>query len=311
MKKKLYLCCMKKQTDKHDHPTIMTEITPLADSQFLFVRDMQRDSFSFPLHQHTEYELNYIEHGKGRIRIVGDSFEQLGDAELVLIGPRLEHAWEQPDGCAKETMREVTIQFAPTLISKEQLDKEHFAGVRNLLQRAERGIAFGPDAIKHVSDLLEVVAHAQAGFYRYIRLLELLYLLAGEEDYHILSSSQFAKTQTTEDSTRMQKVIDYIQAHFREEIRLTALADQIGMSPSAFSRFFSQRTGKSLTDYLLDMRIGFATRRLIDTTDTIAEICYDSGFSTLSNFNRIFKERKGCTPREFRQNYLQKCVIID
>ena len=84
----------------------------------------------------------------------------------------------------------------------------------------------------------------------------------------------------------------------------------IGMTPSAFSRFFKLHTGKNLSEYIVDIRLGNAARRLIDTTDTVSEICYCCGFNTLSNFNRLFRKRKGCSPTEFREKYCKTKVII-
>lgn len=107
-----------------------------------------------------------------------------------------------------------------------------------------------------------------------------------------LSSSSFAKIEVHSDSRRVQKVQDYIGKHYQEEIRLGLLADMVGMTEVSFSRFFKLRTGKNLSDYIIDLRLGHATRLLVDSTMAIAEICYECGFNNLSNFNRIFKKRR-------------------
>ena len=88
------------------------------------------------------------------------------------------------------------------------------------------------------------------------------------------------------------------------------LADLVGMSPVALSRFFKLRSGKTVSEYIIEIRLGHAARLLVDTTNSIAEICYDCGFNNLSNFNRIFKKKKGCTPKEFRENFRKTKVII-
>ena len=83
-----------------------------------------------------------------------------------------------------------------------------------------------------------------------------------------------------------------------------------GMSPVAFSRFFKMRTGKSLSDYIIDVRLGYASSCLIDTNQSIADICFECGFNNLSNFNRIFKKKKNCSPKEFRENFRRKKKVI-
>ena len=84
----------------------------------------------------------------------------------------------------------------------------------------------------------------------------------------------------------------------------------VGMTPVSFSRFFRLRTGKTLSDFIIDIRLGYATRMLIDTAKTVAEVCYDCGFNNISNFNRMFKRKKGCSPKEFRENYQKKKNLV-
>jgi len=93
-------------------------------------------------------------------------------------------------------------------------------------------------------------------------------------------------------------------------VRLETLADLAGMTPVAFSRFFRQRTGRTLSDYIIEMRLGSASRMLIDSAKTVAEVCYDCGFNTLSNFNRLFRKYRGCSPTEFRENFRKKKLIV-
>ncbi|MBM6705467.1 helix-turn-helix transcriptional regulator, partial [Sutterella massiliensis] len=76
------------------------------------------------------------------------------------------------------------------------------------------------------------------------------------EEARVLSSSSFAKIQQHSDSRRVQKVQDYINQHYKEEIRLNQLADMVGMTEVSFSRFFKLRTGKNLSDYIIDIRLG-------------------------------------------------------
>jgi AraC-like DNA-binding protein len=108
----------------------------------------------------------------------------------------------------------------------------------------------------------------------------------------------------------VQKVKNYIEQNYKKEIRLNTLADLAGMSPSAFSRFFKLHTGRNLSEYIIDQRLGYASRMLVDSTNSVAEISYACGFNNLSNFNRIFKKRKGCSPSEFRENYHKTRIIV-
>ena len=129
-------------------------------------------------------------------------------------------------------------------------------------------------------------------------------------DYRILASSSFSHAERNPESRRVQKVKQYINDHYTEVLRLDDLAGLAGMTPTSFSRFFKLRTGKSLSDYVLDIRLGNAARALVDSTRNISEICFECGFNNLSNFNRIFKARRGVTPKEFRAMYKKNKVIV-
>ena len=148
------------------------------------------------------------------------------------------------------------------------------------------------------------------GFYAFMQFMTILYELSKCEGARALASSSFAKVEVSSDSRRVQKVKNFIDQNYRYEIRLPQVADIAGMSPSAFSRFFKLHTGRNLSEYIIDLRLGYASRMLVDSTHSIAEISFQCGFNNLSNFNRIFKKRKGCSPSEFRENYHKTRVIV-
>lgn len=289
---------------------IMREITPLSDRDCFYIADRRKTEFTYPIHCHAEFELNFTEHAAGVRRVVGDSAEIIGDYDLVLItGKELEHVWEQHE-CDSKEIREITIQFSPDLFFKNFMNKNQFDSIRCMLEKAQCGISFPMQAIMKVYNWLDRLASEEQGFYAVINLLVILYELSQCEGTRTLSSSSFAKISVYSDSRRVQKVQDYIDQHYNEEIRLGQLADLVSMTSVSFSRFFKLRTGKNLSEYIIDIRLGHATRMLVDSTMSIAEICFECGFNNLSNFNRIFKKKKNCTPKEFRENYQKKKKLI-
>jgi AraC-like DNA-binding protein len=166
------------------------------------------------------------------------------------------------------------------------------------------------DAIMRVYQQLDTLSSVKDGFYAVMQFLTILYELSRCEGARTLATSSYAKVEVESDSRRVLKVKNYIAKNYMDEIRLNTLADIAGMSPSAFSRFFKLHTGRNLSDYIIEMRLGYASRMLVDTARSIAEISFQSGFNNLSNFNRIFKKKKGCSPSEFRENYHKTRVIV-
>lgn len=249
---------------------IIHEITPLSEKDCFYIVDRRKTEFTYPIHCHLEYELNFIEHAPGVRRVVGDSAEVIGEYELVLItGKELEHVWEQ-NACKSPLIHEITIQFSPNLFGNNILEKNQFNSIRKMLEKAQRGISFPMSSILKVYHLLEKLVSEEQSFYAVINFLTILYELSIEEDYKVLASSSFAKiTDIHSESRRIQKVQNYINERYQQDIRLNLLAELVGMAPSAFSRFFKLRTGKTLSDYITDIRIGYAARMLVDTQRSI------------------------------------------
>lgn len=290
---------------------VLRELPPLLDSDFMYVADRHKREFTYPIHKHEVFELNYVENAAGVVRIVGDSNETIGDRELVLItSPDLEHVWMQGD-CKSEEIREITIQFFFDFSSFNSLfNRTPLLPIKKLFDKARNGVVFSQEAIEKVYPLLDKLAATTDKFYSVIQFFTILYELALADGTRELASSSFAKVEVDSDSRRILKVKDYISKHITEEIRLAELADLVGMSPTSFSRFFKLRTSKTLSEYMVDIRLGMAARRLVDTTDSVSEICYECGFNTLSNFNRLFRKNKGCNPTEFRDKYHKTKVIV-
>ena len=290
---------------------VLREITPLMESDFMYVADRRKSEFNYPMHKHEVFELNYVENAAGVSRIVGDCTETLTDYDLVLItSPDLEHVWRQGT-CTCPNVREITIQFYFDFTSKDSLfNRNSLLSIKNLFDKARKGVAFPLSAIMKVYPKLDKLSSQKDSFYAMIELLTILYELSRTDGMRELASSSFAKVDVKSDNRRILKVKDYINKHFNEDVRLSELADIIGMSPSAFSRFFKLSTGKTLSEYIVGIRLGMAARKLVDSTDSISEICYICGFNTISNFNRLFRKYKGCNPTEFRDKYRKKRIVM-
>lgn len=300
--KESYLCPMQKP---------LQEITRLSEKDCFYIVERYKSEFPFPLHSHDDFELNFIENGRGVHRIVGDSIEEIGDYELTLVGGAgLVHAWEQ-GSCKSAYVREITIQFSRELFSEAILSRTQFASIRKMLERASLGLNFSMGAIMRVYSKLNVLASMEDHFEQFLSFMKMLYELSQDADARTLSSSSFAKADFKEsESRRIRKVRDFIDKHYAEDVRLDEVAAIVSMSPSAFSRFFKQHTGRGFVEYLIDIRLGNAARLLVDTSTGISEICYACGFNNLSNFNRTFKARRGYTPRDFRALFKKNRVIV-
>jgi AraC-like DNA-binding protein len=289
---------------------VFREVTPLSSEDCFVVIDRTKTKFTYPVHVHPEYELNFMENAKGGRRIVGDSVEIIDDLELCLIGnEHLEHGWVDLDN-PDNPLHEITIQFHSDLFLQSLLNKKQFKSLSVMFENAKKGIAFSRPAILKVKDRLNALTTSKSGFYSVLDLIAILYELSLDEDARMLCNSTFTNGKDTSESRRVQKVLSYIQANYQNEIHLEVISKYIGMSKVSFCRFMKKRTGKNFVEYLNDYRLGIASRLLVNSNKTVAEITFECGFNNFSNFNRIFKKRKGSSPKEFRDNYSKMRKLV-
>lgn len=286
------------------HDSILREITPLTQSDCFTYFYRAKSEFDFPLHYHDEVELNFIKNARGTKRIVGDHVEETGDIELVLVGPGMPHGWFG-SGFKKNQIVEITIQFHKDFFDEKFLQKNQLSFIRNMLRRSLRGILFSTETTQRLEPRIYGLGKKQ-GFDSVLELMSILHDLSISRDFRILSDSGFSDTEVfSYNSRRIEKVMEFIHSSFDKQISLGEAAKITSMTESAFSRFFKLRTGMTFIDCLTEVRLGHASRMLISTTKTIAEIAYSCGFNNISNFNRIFRKKKSCTPRELRESYDQ------
>ena len=282
---------------------LLREITPLTQSDCFTLFSRVKSEFDFPLHYHEEFEINLIINAKDAKRVVGDHIEEIGDIELVLVGSNLEHAWFTHQ-CKSKEIKEVTIQFHKDLFDEKLLRRNQLSFIRNMLEKSARGILFSQDTSEQLAPRILKLSQKQ-GFDSMLELMSILHDLSLSRNMRTLSDASFGNNPETfhYNSRRVETIMEYINKNFDKQITLREVAKLINMTEVSFSRFFRQRTGNTFIDSLTEIRLGNASRLLIDTTQSVAEIAYNCGFNNISNFNRIFKKRKGCVPKAFRESY--------
>jgi AraC-like DNA-binding protein len=251
-------------------------------------------AFKFKWHYHPEYEMTLITRGKGK-RLVGDSNEGFTAGDLVLIGPGLAHTWSS-DLVKKKNVSAVVIQF-PEVFIENFLHLDGFDKIAKLLSSSSRGLFFPHAAeIARQIELLPTLI----GVEKVTSLLIILQRLTSKK-YVKLSSEYFNVVKSEETESRINKVCQFIQKNSTKPISVERAANLVHLSPSAFCKFFKRATGKTFSDYVNDIRIGNACQVLTESDKIIGDIAYETGFESLTYFNRIFLRKKGTTPREFRK----------
>jgi AraC-like DNA-binding protein len=282
--------------------SVFREITPLKEDDCFLVIDRKRNDFSFPIHFHPEYEINFIHNAKGAKRIVGDHIGEIDNYELVMVGPNVHHCWENFKNDKSKTLHEITIQFPRNLFDSLLLNKNILKPIKELFRASNRGILFSKETILNVEKRINFLSK-KSGFDNFIEFQSLLYDLAVSRDQKSLTNLSFEGQADFHNSERIEKVYNYVKNNYGSKITIEDAAATINMTVISFSRLVKKRTGKTFTEFVNELRLGHATRKLIETNNNVSEICFDCGFNNISNFNRIFKKKQNCTPSEFRENF--------
>jgi len=260
------------------------------------------------MHTHDDIELNLIINASGAQRIVGDHIEEIGDKELVLVGSNLVHGWFTHQ-CKSSSIKELTIQFHKDLFDEKFLRRNQMVNIRNMIENSKRGILFPERVIDQLAPRIMDLKN-KTGFDSMLELMSIVHELSASRDIKLLSNTSFIPEKYKYDSRRIEKVFEYMNANFRQQISLSDVAKVANMSEVSFSRFMKKHTGYSFIDSLNEIRLGHVSRILLDTSHTIAEAAFSCGFSNIANFNRIFKAKKGLTPKDFRKNYEGRKIFI-
>lgn len=263
--------------------------------------------FPFYWHYHPEFELTLILESHGQ-RLVGDGIADYGPGDLALLGPNLPHSYRSGPvkSSHKEVHRAIVIQFREDFVGPRFFETTEMEAVARLLRNSSNGLAFGHTAIgKRVAEYLAGLPSATPA-QRLILLLTALVDLAGDKDAHVLSSARIRPICRPADQQRIEAICAYLNEHFEEEIEFTDLSKRFHMEQASLCRFFKRATGRTMTAYLNELRVGAAAQLLLDSDESVLEIAFRCGFGNYSNFNRQFKRIKGIGPRTLRRQFLQE-----
>lgn len=285
---------------------ILRKINPALDYSFSIREDMGPYLYNH-WHYHPEIELTLIRKGKG-MRLVGDSVEPFSDGDLVILGGNLPHYWRSDplyfEALPNLGIEAVAIHFKEDFWGKQLLDLPEFKQIKELLLLSRRGIHIYGHTHKIVSAMMENILNAK-GTERITMLISILQVIASSKEYDTLSGIGFAKSYELNQTDNINAIYNYTFDHFQNKITIEEVAAIANVSPHSFCRYFKTRTLKTYWQFLLEVRIGYACKLIIENDMSISQICYSCGFNNLSNFNRQFKSITQMTPSQYMKVHLR------
>ncbi len=258
-------------------------------------------------HYHREIELIHFEKGEGT-QFIGDSIRNFSSGDVVLIGSYLPHYWSfdssyfDPDHGTQADVR--VAHFNEDFWGVDFLDLPENTSIKQLLQQAKQGVLILGTARALVSKLLAELIKAE-GTKRIVLLIEALTVIGHTKEVQLLSSVGFNPHFQRGESDRINRIYDFATQHFKQRIALDEVAEVAGMSSNAFCRYFKSRTGKTFSQFLIEIRVGHACKLLIENSMNVKQICYESGFHNFAGFHKYFKQITGKSPLNYQRAYLK------
>ena len=251
---------------------------------------------------HPEYEIHLIRKGTGKF-IVGDHIGTFEAGQVSLVGSGLPHDWvsDLEPGEVLEK-RDAVIQFDGKWVEQTAAFVPELAELKPLLEQSARGVEFLGRSAASAAASIEAMG-ASTGLDRLHHLLELFTILARapQEERRYLADEWFRPQLDGQAAAVVDMVLEYVFSNHAGSVKMSEAAAMVGMPEPTFSKYFKRATGQNFSDLVRKLRLAHA-RRLLERSDkAISEICYEVGFSNLSNFNRHFLNDAGETPRQYRQ----------
>lgn len=302
-----YICTINKNKLKTEQYCIMKPIylqkNTQSGEQSFVARYAEVPHTYTHFHYHKEYELLYNIENSGT-RFVGDSVHRFESGDLVLVGPNIPHYWLSDDkyfmGNPNIKARVVLVQFLEDFTGTAFMDLPEMFPMKDLLIRAKQGIQIKGQSVKIIGDKLISLTQMEKRE-RLLQLIEILCLMGETLEYKLLASHAFSEVRKRHDNNEKISIIfDFMIQNYNKELDCQTIAEKANMSSSAFCRYFKKATSKTFTEILNEIRIGFACKMLINTTDSISEIGYSCGYMNIPYFNRQFKLIKKVTPAQYR-----------
>jgi AraC-like DNA-binding protein len=273
-------------------------IVPQASDTFLWRCDDYPQSWAV-WNQHPEYEIHLIRKSQG-VAFIGDHIGPFEVGYLAIVGSHLPHDWVTTTSPGQTIVgRDIVLQFDPKRIRKAAAELPELSKLDRLLKLSLRGLSFFGQTRLDCACILETIGSTQ-GVERLSLFLSLLHTMAASNEFDVLSSEAFSLDPDPDVHRTIQRILKRLVKDSRRQIRLSELAETVGMTESAFSRFFKRNTGNTFVKHLTSLRISDACDLLVNTDLPITEVCFEAGYMNVSNFNRAFRKQRGITPGRYR-----------
>lgn len=270
---------------------------PKPQNEALIFQVDEGKEFYDKFHEHEDYQLSFIKKGSGTV-IVGNTITEFNEGQLFFLGSHLAHVFKA-DSSTDSNIIMYSLFFKRDSFGKDFFDLKEFENFKPFFRNLTNGIQ-PTSNLNSFKNRFNKLQHANS-FNRFKVLLEIIELCCNSQ-WLPLSILNSQKQYSDNTGHRMRAIFDYTFNNYTKKIALDDIASVSFMTKNAFCKYFKQRTNKTYSQFLNELRIEHASRLLRTEKDiSITEIALMSGFNNTSHFNRQFKLIKQVTPLNFKR----------
>ncbi len=264
-------------------------------------------------HYHAEVELIQFHRGRGT-QFVGDNIKRFGPGDVVLVGANLPHYWRYDNENFAEPSADgpyaTVIHFTENFWGDRFLNLPENKPLKSVLDRAKRGLLLTGQSGRETGEVINRLRQSE-GPYRIMSLVECLLTIARADEVTLLSSIGFQYALSDSENERINAIYEYSLRHFGRKISLDEIAAVADLVPNSFCRYFKSRTGKTYSQFLAEIRVGYACKMLIEGQLGVKQVCFESGFNNANCFHQKFKSITGKSPQQYQQTFTEDRKMLN
>jgi AraC-like DNA-binding protein len=272
---------------------------PLSEDSSFVCRTYRTPDFEVPWHHHIEFEIILLTEGRG-LAFIGNDIGKFNPGDIFFIAKNIPHTFQKFE--TELIANAIVIQFKEDFFGKEFLAFPESKELKNIYELSIQGLKIKGDSKVALTQIIKELEHKR-GLERIIDLLKCFEIISKSKEYKILGNKNMVLINQ-DGNEKMDKIFQFTIESFKKKITLDEVANIACMSVPAFCSYFKKRSKKTYINFLNEIRIEFSLS-LLRSDKNINEICYESGFTSLANFNKQFLKIRKQTPSDYRKSIIE------
>lgn len=279
---------------------------PVPDDRTIIIQEEVLPHFYPYLHRHAEVQITWIQEGEGTL-LAGNSMHAFKAGEIYVLGANLPHLFKSSPEYFEDNstlgIRAVTVFFNPLGKLSALFKLPEMKSIQTWFEERQSGFKIPDNIYPQFATYMKDVQYT-TGAVQLSQFITMLNAMSGVADMQALSSGSYSYSMTDPEGMRIASVYNYIMHNYGSALTLEEVARHAHLTPNAFCRYFKKHTRLTFIAFVNKVRVNQACKLLVSgKLNQVSAVAYSCGFSSITNFNYVFKNVTGQSPRDYVNNY--------